>query len=173
MDEKFYMREKLTELMRAENLKPGQLADLLATNPAIISHLLAGRNKPGFDFVQKLLRAFPRLNPDWLLLDSGPLYRDDAPDGSAAPPLSAAAASVSGADFAGGLFGGASPSGGATAQSGAALSGRPAGGADAAGRSAAPFSDGQAEAARAGRRVTRVIVLYNDHTFESYRSSDD
>ncbi len=70
------MREKLLDLMRNEGLKPSQLADMLSVNPAGISHILAGRNKPGFDLLQKILRRFPRINPDWLLLDTGPMYRD-------------------------------------------------------------------------------------------------
>lgn len=70
------MREKLLDLMKSEGLKSSQLADMLGINPAGISHILAGRNKPGFDLLQKILRRFPRINPDWLILDSGPMYRD-------------------------------------------------------------------------------------------------
>ena len=69
------MREKLLDLMKNEGLKPSQLAELLEINPAGISHILAGRNKPGFDLLQKILRRFPRINPDWLLLDSDKMYR--------------------------------------------------------------------------------------------------
>ena len=58
------MREKLLDLMKNEGLKPSQLAELLEINPAGISHILAGRNKPGFDLLQKILRRFPRINPD-------------------------------------------------------------------------------------------------------------
>ena len=73
------MREKLLDLMKNEGLKPSQLAELLEINPAGISHILAGRNKPGFDLLQKILRRFPRINPDWLLLDSDKMYRDSEP----------------------------------------------------------------------------------------------
>lgn len=72
------MREKLLDLMKNEGLKPSQLAEMLEINPAGISHILAGRNKPGFDLLQKILRRFPRINPDWLLLDAGTIYRPDA-----------------------------------------------------------------------------------------------
>ena len=46
--------------------------------PSGISHILSGRNKPGFDLLQKILRRFPRINPDWLLLDSPQMYRSDS-----------------------------------------------------------------------------------------------
>lgn len=70
------MREKLLVLMKNEDLTSSRLAELLGIQPSGISHLLAGRNKPSFDLVQKILRRFPRINPDWLLLDSEQMYRD-------------------------------------------------------------------------------------------------
>lgn len=72
------MKEKLLDLMKREGLKPSQLAEMLEINPAGVSHILAGRNKPGFDLLQKILRRFPRINPDWLLLDSDKMYRDES-----------------------------------------------------------------------------------------------
>lgn len=35
-----------------------------------------GANNPSYDTITKLLNAFPDLNPDWLLLGSGPMLRD-------------------------------------------------------------------------------------------------
>ncbi len=89
------MREKLLDLMKSEGLKSSQLAEMLGINPAGISHILAGRNKPGFDLLQKILRRFPRINPDWLLLDSGPMYRDDAQYPATGTPENLSAASSS------------------------------------------------------------------------------
>ena len=69
------MREKLLVLMKNEGLTSSRLAELLGIQPSGISHILGGRNKPSFDFVQKILRRFPNINPDWLLLDSEQMYR--------------------------------------------------------------------------------------------------
>lgn len=74
------MKEKLQTLLKSEGLKSSQLAEILEINPAGISHILAGRNKPGFDLLQKILRRFPHINPDWLLLDSEQMYRNDTSD---------------------------------------------------------------------------------------------
>lgn len=71
------MREKFLDLMKSEGLRPSQLAEILEVNPAGISHIIAGRNKPGYDLLQKILRRFPRINPDWLILDEGPMYRSE------------------------------------------------------------------------------------------------
>mgnify|MGYP002792241294 CR=1 FL=1 len=83
------MREKLLDLMKNEGLKPSQLAELLEINPAGISHILAGRNKPGFDLLQKILRRFPRINPDWLLVDLRRIVRSD-PEYAVQPAASGA-----------------------------------------------------------------------------------
>ena len=130
------MREKLLDLMKNEGLKPSQLAELLEINPAGISHILAGRNKPGFDLLQKILRRFPRINPDWLLLDSDKMYRDSEPEQSA--PATAVESSISD-----GLFGPTrnNPAPPATA----------------------PFSGTRTDVA-----VRRIVILYDDLTFESF-----
>lgn len=70
------MREKLLTILKTEGLKSSQMAERLEINPAAISHILSGRNKPGFDLLQKILRKFPNINPDWLLLDSPQMYRE-------------------------------------------------------------------------------------------------
>ncbi len=72
------MREKILRLMKSESLTSSRLAEILEVQPSGISHILSGRNKPSFDMIQKILRRFPRINPDWLLLDSEKMYRDDA-----------------------------------------------------------------------------------------------
>lgn len=74
------MREKLLTLLKTEGLKSSQMAERLEINPAAISHILSGRNKPGFDLLQKILRKFPNINPDWLLLDSPQMYREPKVD---------------------------------------------------------------------------------------------
>lgn len=71
------MREKLLSLMKSEGLTSSRLAEILEIQPSAISHILSGRNKPGFDLLQKILRRFPRINPDWLLLDSDQMHRSD------------------------------------------------------------------------------------------------
>ncbi len=71
------MKEKIAHLMKSESLSSSRLAEILEIQPSAVSHLLSGRNKPGFDLLQKILRRFPKINPDWLLLDSEQIYRVD------------------------------------------------------------------------------------------------
>ena len=70
------MKAKLHHLIKSEGLTASRFAEMLEIQPAGVSHILAGRNKPSFDLLQKILRRFPKINPDWLLLDSEQMYRD-------------------------------------------------------------------------------------------------
>lgn len=70
------MKEKLDILIKSTGHTATSFARLLDVQPSGISHILSGRNKPSFDFVVKILRAFPTINPDWLLLGSDQMYRD-------------------------------------------------------------------------------------------------
>ena len=71
------MREKLLKLMKSEKLSSSRLAEILEIQPSSISHILSGRNKPSYDFLVKILRRFPTLNPDWLLLNAEQMYRSN------------------------------------------------------------------------------------------------
>jgi hypothetical protein len=71
------MEGKLRQLMKHEGVNSTRLAEILGIQASGISHIMSGRNKPSFDFLLKLLQRFPQINPDWLLLDKGPMYRDE------------------------------------------------------------------------------------------------
>ena len=71
------MKEKLDILLKKKGLSATSLARILGIQPSGLSHILSGRNKPSFDLVVKILRAFPEINPDWLLLDSEAILRSN------------------------------------------------------------------------------------------------
>ncbi len=71
------MEEKLRRLMKHEGINSTRLAEILGIQASGISHIMSGRNKPSYDFLLKLLQRFPQISPDWLLLDKGPMYRDE------------------------------------------------------------------------------------------------
>ena len=79
------MKEKIEFLLRNKGLTSTQLARMLEIQPSGISHILSGRNKPSFDLVVKILRAFPDIDPDWLLLDGEQIFRtgESSPTSSA------------------------------------------------------------------------------------------
>jgi len=69
------MNQRLQQFLNAENLTQSQLADRLGVAKASVSHILAGRNKPGFDFIESLSRQFPNLSLDWLIQGKGRMYK--------------------------------------------------------------------------------------------------
>jgi len=68
------MYNRLKEWMESEDLKSSSFADKIGVNRATISHILSGRNKPSIDFLQKLLRAYPNLNSNWLITGIGYMH---------------------------------------------------------------------------------------------------
>ncbi len=79
------MDEKLRRLMKHEGINSTRLAEMLGIQASGISHIMSGRNNPSYDFLLKLLQRFPQINPDWLLLDKGPMYRDEIKNKNSAP----------------------------------------------------------------------------------------
>lgn len=68
------MKDRLIQLLDLEQLSPSKFADIIGVQRSSISHVLSGRNKPSFDFLQKTLKAFPGLNASWLMLGEGTMY---------------------------------------------------------------------------------------------------
>ncbi len=73
-----HMKTRLQTLLSSEGIASSRFADVLGVNRSSISHLLSGRNNPSLDFLQKVLVKYPKINPDWLLLGQGEMYRNNA-----------------------------------------------------------------------------------------------
>lgn len=68
------MKERLIQLLDVEQLNSSKFADIIGVQRSSVSHVLSGRNKPSFDFLQKTLNAFPGLRADWLIQGQGGMY---------------------------------------------------------------------------------------------------
>lgn len=75
------MNERLLKFLAAENITQSQLADTLGVARASISHILSGRNKPGFDFLESIARNYPSLSLEWLVTGRGKMYRSHPEEG--------------------------------------------------------------------------------------------
>lgn len=69
------MKNRLAELIASEGITSSKFAELLEVQPSNISHILSGRNNPSYDFIVRVLNVFTNVNPDWLLLGIGDIYR--------------------------------------------------------------------------------------------------
>ena len=105
------MKAKLQHLIKSEGLTASRFAEMLEIQPAGVSHILAGRNKPSFDLLQKILRRFPKINPDWLLLDSEQMYREGWNEAGSSMSGTSATNSFGGSTVGDGLVGDSGNSG--------------------------------------------------------------
>jgi len=72
------MKTRLTQFLTSEQLTPARFADILGVQRSGISHILSGRNKPGFDLMEKMVNKFPDVNAEWLITGRGKMYKEEA-----------------------------------------------------------------------------------------------
>jgi transcriptional regulator with XRE-family HTH domain len=68
------MKDRLITLMRSEGLSAAKLAEITQVQPSTISHIMAGRNNPRYDFIAAIMRHYPSLSARWLMLGEGEMY---------------------------------------------------------------------------------------------------
>lgn len=61
------IQERIQIILKMHHLTPSAFADKIGVQRSSISHVLSGRNKPGLDFLEKILLHFPRVNAHWLI----------------------------------------------------------------------------------------------------------
>lgn len=65
------MEERIKKFMEYKGISPSELADTIGVQRSNVTHVLKGRNKPSFQFIEKLLQIYPDMNAKWLLLGEG------------------------------------------------------------------------------------------------------
>jgi transcriptional regulator with XRE-family HTH domain len=68
------MKERILKLIEVEKISAAEFADKIGVQRSNVSHILNGRNNPGFSFIQKILETFPSINSRWLLTGEGVMY---------------------------------------------------------------------------------------------------
>lgn len=67
--------ERLLSFIKYLGLNNTRFADEINVQRSGISHILSGRNKPGLDFITKILDTYPELNPDWIIMGRGEMLK--------------------------------------------------------------------------------------------------
>ena len=67
------VRERIKRILRAKNINATQLAERMGIAPAVLSHVMSGRNEPSSSFFIKLKKLFPEYNLEWLMLGTLPI----------------------------------------------------------------------------------------------------
>ncbi len=70
------MNTRLKQFLAAENITQAQFADTINVVRASVSHVLAGRNNPSYEFIRSIMVKYPDLNIEWLMFGKGKMYKD-------------------------------------------------------------------------------------------------
>jgi transcriptional regulator with XRE-family HTH domain len=65
------MEDRIKKFMEYKGISPSELADSIGVQRSNVTHVLKARNKPSFQFIEKLLQIYPEINAKWLLLGEG------------------------------------------------------------------------------------------------------
>ena len=68
------MVERINLLLKAKNITARQFAEEIGIQPSGMSHIMSGRNNPSLDFVMKVIKRWPEVNINWLMLGQGEMY---------------------------------------------------------------------------------------------------
>ncbi|MCX7985937.1 MAG: helix-turn-helix domain-containing protein [Bacteroidales bacterium] len=71
------MQDRIRKFLTQEGITPSQFAEEIGVQRSAISHILSGRNFPSYEIITKILSRYKRINPDWLLLGIGNMYRSE------------------------------------------------------------------------------------------------
>ena len=157
------MINRINLILRAKNITAKQFAEEIGIQPSGMSHILSGRNNPSLEFVSKVIRRYPEIDANWLLLGKGEMYgqlgmRDEEPLPEptlfSAPlpepaPLSEPEEAVEEQDV----------------REECDLQDLP----DCVSEECGQEKKEPAPIKQDGRRMVKILMFYDDHTFEEYR----
>jgi transcriptional regulator with XRE-family HTH domain len=69
------MKDRLNAILKHFKINASQFADEIGVQRASVSHVLSERNKPGFDFIQKILDTYSSISADWLITGKGEMLK--------------------------------------------------------------------------------------------------
>lgn len=68
------MENRIQKIIDKQGVSLNAFAQEIGVNRSTVSHILTGRNKPSVEVLQKILKRFPDISSDWLLLGNGGMY---------------------------------------------------------------------------------------------------
>ena len=147
-------RDRIKLIIETEGVTQVAFAETTGINTSTLNHVLTGRNNPSVEVISKILAAYPQYESDWLLHGSGPMWTEayseqqvrstsiplfSNPDGDGSGPIPSPIAT--------------------TVPSGSLRRGK----AEEDIRDAAQTTTERATS----KRVQKVIIYYDDNTFET------
>lgn len=68
------INERIQELIAELGESNNRFAQRIDTSSAVVSHIVTGRNRPNLELIQKILRVFPNLQVNWLVMGNDNMY---------------------------------------------------------------------------------------------------
>lgn len=59
--------DRIKYIMKLNQLNVSAFADEIGVQRSSVSHVLSGRNKPSLDFIQKIIKRYPKVDAAWLI----------------------------------------------------------------------------------------------------------
>ncbi len=69
------IKHRIIRLMQYKGITASVFADTIGEQRSSISHILAGRNKPSLDLLEKIALTYPDISIDWLVTGLGKLEK--------------------------------------------------------------------------------------------------
>jgi hypothetical protein len=69
------INQRVMSIMETKQMTRSSFASILETSLPVLTHISSGRNKPGLEFIQKVIEKFPDISPDWLIMGKGEMNR--------------------------------------------------------------------------------------------------
>lgn len=160
------MKDRIRQLMEAQNMTQQTFANFIGISPATLSGILSERTKPTLGTVEAINNKFPNISLDWLMFGKGPMFQEeDNGENLSSTPQDGGATIEQALDFGGDgmqpdLFSGAAAHGTAIP-------------------TATNRADGQSQPRRGvrtdvvykesePRKITEIRVFYDDQTWECF-----
>jgi len=70
------MINRIKQLMELKGVSVASFAELLDVNRSSFNHYFSGRSQPSLELIIKILKLYPDISSDWLILGKGELFRN-------------------------------------------------------------------------------------------------
>jgi len=71
------MKDRILRIIEEKNLTSSRFADEVGLNRPAVSHILNGRNNPGLEALQRILKRYPDISGTWLISGEGSMYQSN------------------------------------------------------------------------------------------------
>lgn len=84
--------QRILEIIKVKQLNNIQFCSITGISPASLSHITSNRSKPTLTILRNVISGFPDINPEWIMMGTGSMFREGGNGGNASAGDSATVA---------------------------------------------------------------------------------